>query len=52
MIPVQALTKEEQLVLSFRWLVANEIQIKKHLCNIIPEYIKVGLKIKNIINKM
>lgn len=51
-IPVQALTKEEQLVLSFRWLVANEIQIKKHLCNIIPEYIKVGLKIKNIINKM
>lgn len=51
-IPVQALTKEEQLVLSFRWLVANEIQIKKHLCNIIPEYIKAGLKIKNIINKM
>lgn len=51
-VPVQSLSQEEQLVIAFRWLESNEIQIKNHLCNFIPKYIKTGLKIKSMVNEM
>lgn len=37
-IPVQALTNENELTEGFKWIMDHELEIKQHLSEIIPEY--------------
>lgn len=41
-IPVQSLKNPKDLTDGFKWLSENQIQIRKHLKDILPEYIKNG----------
>ena len=45
-MPVQAITYHLQLVDAVKWLIDNEQEIKQHLVQFMPEYIKSGNKAK------
>lgn len=48
-IPVQSLTREDQLLNAFIWMDANKEKIRKHLNEIMPQYIKRAEDAKEII---
>ena len=54
-IPVQTLENKEDLINAFKWLNNNKEEIKKHLTDVMPEYIKrairAGEEISRLINK-
>jgi polysaccharide pyruvyl transferase WcaK-like protein len=48
-VPVQSLKSEGDLVTAFAWLVDNEADIRKHLTEVMPEYIAKVQEIKEVI---
>ena len=51
-IPVQSLQKEDDLWNGFLWMMKNEKEIKHHLDNVIPNYKKKVLELKEKINSL
>lgn len=51
-IPVQSLRQGEQLTEAFQWLMDNEVIIREHLAQFIPEYIKNGWEMKAALEKL
>ena len=51
-LPVQSLTKDDELVAAFKWLQENETSIKKHLESVMPSYKEQALLIKDEIEKI
>lgn len=53
-LPVQNLQNEDDLINAFKWIMNNEDNIKNHLINFMPNYIKRSLEarkeIENLIN--
>ena len=52
---MQTLENKEDLINAFKWLNNNKEEIKKHLTDVMPEYIKrairAGEEISRLINK-
>lgn len=48
-IPVQSLTKEDELVNGFQWLMLHEGEVKRHYAKMMSEYIGNVYKIKDIL---
>ena len=51
-IPVQSLKEKDDLVKAFTWILDNEKEIKKHLENIMPEYISKTQLAVDAVNKL
>lgn len=51
-IPVQDMQNSKELVDGFRWLYANEVKIREHLIEIMPEYIQRAYIARNVVRKL
>ena len=48
-IPVQSLSKGNELVIGFQWLMAHEQDIKSHYAKMMPDYIGKVYQIQSIL---